>query len=73
MNIEKRAPGKTDLSVRSLTFGGNVFGWIIDHRTSFGYLNAFAGNCFNQADTADSYCRWDPGIRGGKSETIIGK
>jgi len=59
--------------VSPLTFGGNVFGWTIDEKESFGILDAFAGAGFNFIDTADVYSRWAPGNEGGESETIIGK
>jgi len=52
--------------------GGNVFGWTIDEKTSFGILDAFVDAGFNAIDTADSYARWVPGSPGGESETIIG-
>jgi len=52
--------------------GGNVFGWTIDEKTSFGILDAFIDAGFNAVDTSDSYARWVPGSPGGESETIIG-
>ena len=52
--------------------GGNVFGWAIDEKTSFGILDAFVDAGYNAVDTADSYARWVPGNPGGESETIIG-
>ena len=52
--------------------GGNVFGWVIDERTSFGILDVFIDAGFNAVDTSDSYARWMPGSPGGESETIIG-
>ena len=52
--------------------GGNVFGWTIDEKTSFGILDAFVDAGFNTIDTSDSYARWIPGSPGGESETIIG-
>lgn len=59
--------------VSPITFGGNVFGWTIDEKTSFEILDAFVGSGFNFIDTADVYSRWKPGNQGGESETIIGK
>src|SRR5690606_27538640 len=58
--------------VAPLAFGGNVFGWTIDEKTSFEILDAFTGFGFNFIDTADVYSRWKPGNAGGESETIIG-
>jgi aryl-alcohol dehydrogenase-like predicted oxidoreductase len=52
--------------------GGNVFGWAIDEKTSFGILDAFVDADYNAVDTSDSYARWVPGNPGGESETIIG-
>jgi aryl-alcohol dehydrogenase-like predicted oxidoreductase len=52
--------------------GGNVFGWAIDEKTSFGILDAFVDAGYNAVDTADSYARWVTGNPGGESETIIG-
>ncbi|RZJ36010.1 MAG: aldo/keto reductase [Flavobacterium sp.] len=71
--MEKRRLGATDLEITPLVFGGNVFGWTIDEKTSFELLDHFAGSGFNCIDTADSYSRWAPGNSGGESETIIGK
>lgn len=70
--MENRQLGKTDLYVSPVTFGGNVFGWTIDERTSFDILDHFVGAGFNFIDTADVYSRWKPGNSGGESETIIG-
>jgi aryl-alcohol dehydrogenase-like predicted oxidoreductase len=70
--MEKRRPGQSDLSLAPLMLGGNVFGWTIDQRTSFGILDAFIDAGFNAVDTSDSYARWVPGSPGGESETIIG-
>jgi aryl-alcohol dehydrogenase-like predicted oxidoreductase len=68
----KRQLGNSDLQVAPLTFGGNVFGWTIDEKTSFELLDAFTAAGFNFIDTADVYSRWKPGNKGGESETIIG-
>lgn len=70
--MKKRALGKTGLDVAPLVFGGNVFGWTIDEKTSFDVLDAFVDCGFNAIDTADSYSLWKPGNKGGESETIIG-
>ncbi len=62
----------TDLSIAPLIFGGNVFGWTIDEKTSFNLLDQFFDKGFNCIDTADVYSAWVPGNKGGESETIIG-
>lgn len=71
--MEKRRLGRTDLHIAPLVFGGNVFGWTADEKTSFDLLDRFAGAGFDTIDTADVYSRWAPGNSGGESETIIGK
>jgi aryl-alcohol dehydrogenase-like predicted oxidoreductase len=71
--MQKRKLGNSGLEVYPVCFGGNVFGWTADEKTSFGLLDAFKANGFNFVDTADVYTRWIPGNHGGESETIIGK
>ena len=70
--MQKRALGRSGLSIGPLVLGGNVFGWTIDEATSFRVLDAFADAGFDCIDTADSYSVWVPGHAGGESETIIG-
>ncbi len=71
--MEKRQLGQSSLYVSPITFGGNVFGWTADEKTSFALLDAFLEAGFNFVDTADVYSRWHPGNSGGESETIIGR
>jgi aryl-alcohol dehydrogenase-like predicted oxidoreductase len=71
--MQHRILGKTGLSIAPLVFGGNVFGWTADEKTSFDLLDAFTSAGFNAIDTADVYSRWVPGNEGGESEAIIGK
>ena len=71
--MDVRKLGNTGFVVAPLAFGGNVFGWTVDERTSFQLLDAFVGAGCNLIDTADSYSRWAPGHTGGESETIIGR
>jgi len=71
--LQNRRLGRTDLTIAPLVFGGNVFGWTADEKTSFALLDRFVGAGFNAIDTADAYSRWVPGHAGGESETIIGK
>ncbi len=71
--MDKRQLGGSELTVAPLCFGGNVFGWTADEKTSFALLDAFVDAGFDFIDTADTYSRWVPGHEGGESETIIGK
>jgi aryl-alcohol dehydrogenase-like predicted oxidoreductase len=71
--LQKRRLGRTDLAIAPLVFGGNVFGWTADEKTSFDLLDRFVEAGLNAIDTADAYSRWVPGNSGGESETIIGK
>ena len=71
--MKKRKLGRSELEISPLVFGGNVFGWTADERTSFQLLDAFVAAGFNAIDTADVYSRWAPGHTGGESETILGK
>jgi len=64
--------GNTGIAIAPLAFGGNIFGWTVNEKTSFQLLDAFVGEGFNLVDTADVYSRWVPGNIGGESETIIG-
>ncbi len=70
--MQQRPLGRTGLSIAPLVFGGNVFGWTADRRTSFALLDGFVDAGLNAIDTADSYSTWVPGHKGGESETIIG-
>jgi len=70
--MQKRKLGKSALELAPLAFGGNVFGWTADEKTSFNLLSTFTEAGFNFIDTADSYSNWVPGNKGGESETIIG-
>jgi aryl-alcohol dehydrogenase-like predicted oxidoreductase len=71
--VQKRKLGDSGLEIAPLVFGGNVFGWTVDERTSFSLLDAFAAAGFNCIDTADAYSNFVPGNKGGESETIIGR
>jgi len=71
--MHKRPLGNTGIDIAPLVFGGNVFGWTIDEKTSFAVLDAFVEHGFNAIDTADVYSAWAPGNKGGESETIIGR
>ena len=71
--MTNRPLGRSSLQVSPLCFGGNVFGWTADERTSFSLLDAWLDAGFNFVDTADMYSRWVPGHTGGESEAVIGK
>jgi len=74
MSQQKIRPlGDSGIEVPRLTFGGNVFGWTVDEKTSFSLLDALVERGLFFIDTADVYSRWVPGNQGGESETIIGK
>ncbi len=71
--MQAKSIGRSNLKIFPLIFGGNVFGWTVDERTSFELLDAFLEAGFNCIDTADCYSNWIPGNPGGISEAIIGK
>lgn len=70
--MKKRELGKSGIQVDPFCFGGNVFGWTANEKTSFELLDAYVDNGFDFIDTADVYSGWVPGNKGGESETIIG-
>ncbi len=70
--MDMRELGKSGIKVAPLAFGGNVFGWTADQKTSFSLLDAFVAGGFSLVDTADVYSRWVPTNKGGDSEIIIG-
>ena len=45
--MRKRSLGNSGLEVGPLPFGGSVFGWTADQRTSFRLLDAFVAAGFN--------------------------
>ena len=71
--MQKRRLGQSSLEIAPLAFGGNVFGWTADEKTSFAVLDEFVAAGFNFIDTADVYSRWHPGNTGGESETVLGR
>jgi aryl-alcohol dehydrogenase-like predicted oxidoreductase len=70
--MQKRQLGRTGIDIAPLVFGGNVFGWTADEKTSFDLLDRFSERGFNAIDTADIYSNWGEGLSGGESETVIG-
>lgn len=71
--MDRRPLADTGLAVGRIAFGGTVLGWLVDERASFTLLDGFVASGFNLIDTADSYYVWAPGMKGGESETVIGK
>jgi aryl-alcohol dehydrogenase-like predicted oxidoreductase len=71
--MQKRRLGNSGLQIAPLMFGGNVFGWTADERTSFALLDRFVAAGFDAIDTADVYSRWVSGHKGGESETVLGR
>ncbi|MBO0753734.1 MAG: aldo/keto reductase [Bradyrhizobiaceae bacterium] len=70
--MEKRKLGRTAIEVAPLAFGGNVFGWTADEKTSLSLIDMFVERGFSLIDTADVYSTWVEGHKGGESEAIIG-
>jgi len=70
--MHHRPLGRSGLAIAPLMFGGNVFGWTADLRTSHLLLDRFTGAGFNAIDTADVYSAWVPNNTGGDSENVIG-
>jgi len=70
--MERVTIQNTDLKIAPINLGGNVFGWTLDEKASFGILDRFTDADFNFIDTADTYSWWVNGV-GGQSEEIIGK
>jgi aryl-alcohol dehydrogenase-like predicted oxidoreductase len=70
--METRELGKSGIQVKPFAFGGNVFGWTADEKTSFNLLDAYVDQGLDLIDTADVYSKWVPGNKGGESEIIIG-
>jgi aryl-alcohol dehydrogenase-like predicted oxidoreductase len=71
--MEKRELGKSGIKVPPFCFGGNVFGWTADEKTSFSLLDALVEHGLDFIDTADVYSIWAQGNTGGDSERVIGK
>lgn len=70
--MQKRALGNSGIKIAPLIFGGNVFGWTVDEKTSHALLDHFVDAGFDCIDTANVYSAWVPGHKGGESETIMG-
>jgi aryl-alcohol dehydrogenase-like predicted oxidoreductase len=70
--MDRRELGNSGIHIAPIMFGGNVFGWTVDHDKAFALLDAFVDAGFNAVDTANVYSDWAPGNVGGESEAIIG-
>ena len=64
--------GNTDLEIKPIFFGGNVFGWTLNEEESFRILDGFLDRGFNAIDTANNYSYWVDSNVGTESERIIG-
>ena len=63
----------SDLSVSSLCFGANVFGWSIhDQAEANRLLDELVDRGVNFFDSADMYVQWVEGNSGGESERMLG-
>jgi aryl-alcohol dehydrogenase-like predicted oxidoreductase len=71
--MELRPLGRSGLSIPTLVFGGNVFGWTADKAMSFRLLDSCLEHGLIAIDTADVYSTWAPGHSGGESEFVIGE
>lgn len=70
--MDLRALGRSGLKANPLAFGGNVFGWTADEKTSHTLLDMCVDAGVALIDSADVYSAWVPGHKGGESETVIG-
>lgn len=71
--MKARRLGRSALMIPPVVFGGNVFGWTADEKTSLSLLDALSDMGLTAIDTADVYSNWIPGHAGGESEAIIGR
>jgi aryl-alcohol dehydrogenase-like predicted oxidoreductase len=71
--VARRPIGRSGISVLPFAFGGNVFGWTADRKTSFELLDRCVASGVELIDTADNYSQWVPGHAGGESESLIGE
>ena len=71
--MQRRALGRSGITLPPLVFGGNVLGWTADKEASFRLLDRLVERGFDAIDTADIYSHWAPGHAGGESETVIGE
>lgn len=69
----QRTLGRSNISIASMAFGGNVFGWTANRDTSFALLDGCVDAGIGLIDSADVYSAWVPGHQGGESETVIGE
>jgi hypothetical protein len=58
----KRKLGSTGIEIQPLVFGGNVFGWTADERTSFALLDGFVDAGFEMIERRTCIRAGPPGI-----------
>ncbi len=71
--MEYRKLGRTGIEVSEICLGTMQFRWTTPESMSYRVLDSFAGGGGNFVDSADIYSYWVKGLKGGESETIIGK
>jgi len=71
--MEYRPLGNTGIQVSEIALGTMQFRWTTSEENSYKVLDAFAEAGGTLVDTADIYSFWAKGLKGGESETIIGK
>lgn len=71
--MKYRTLGRSKIKTAPLIFGGNVFGWTLDEKSSFDMIDAWLDAGFNMIDTADVYSKWVDGHSGGESENVLGR
>jgi aryl-alcohol dehydrogenase-like predicted oxidoreductase len=71
--MKYRRMGATGLKVSEICFGTMQFLWLISEEDSYKVLDAFHEGGGNFLDSADIYSQWAKGLKGGESETIIGR
>ncbi len=71
--MEYRPLGNTGLQVSEIGLGTMQFRWTTSEAMSYRVLDAFVDGGGTLIDTADIYSYWAKGLKGGESETIIGK
>jgi aryl-alcohol dehydrogenase-like predicted oxidoreductase len=71
--MDVRTLGGSDLETPRLVLGGNVFGWTASGEEAFAILDRFVEAGGTMIDTADVNSAWEPGHKGGESETLLGE
>jgi aryl-alcohol dehydrogenase-like predicted oxidoreductase len=71
--MEYRPLGNTGIKVSEIGLGTMQFRWTTSEANSYKVLDAFHAAGGTLIDSADIYSFWVKGLKGGESETIIGK